>query len=53
MSQQDQTPYVPTPEEIRRKCEEFQSRWSEEERQIRAGLWPEDQHNAAEDEELG
>lgn len=50
MSQQDQTPYVPTPEEIQRKCEELQSRWSEEELLIRAGLWPEDEEDVAGEE---
>ncbi len=35
--------YEPTLAEIRRKCEEIQSRWSEKERRKRAGGW-EDPH---------
>ncbi|HHK41726.1 MAG TPA: hypothetical protein ENJ50_04835 [Planctomycetaceae bacterium] len=35
--------YEPTLAEIRRKCEEIQSRWSDKERRKRAGGW-EDPH---------
>ncbi len=33
---QQQT-YLPTPEEIERKCEEIRSQWDESEQEVRAG----------------
>ena len=33
-----QQAYLPTPEEIERKCEEIRSQWSESEREDRTGL---------------
>ena len=35
--QKRQSVYLPTPEEIERKCEEIRSQWDESEREDRAG----------------
>jgi len=48
----NQPSYLPTPEEIERRCEEIRRRWSDEERQHRSHLWDDDpDHDAQQDDE--